>query len=279
MRLLVAYRGIPQSPGWATGDSIVRAARMLGHDVATHGVYYQTTTPLPDHVSPDFKPDLVIHLECNDDGPQYDLRRHKARRVYWEFDTAMHVDWTRNFLDVMKPDYVCMANAALALEFGAGYLPYAIDPALFGPRLGLLPRAGAACIGSPFGPRVEFCRAAGVELRSGIYREDYVEALAHLAVSVHHHASGGAGLIVARPWETMACGTCLLAEDDPTLRLHFVPGIHYVPFTSAEECRDLLALLLEHAEEREHIAAAGFTLVHREHTYVHRVATIIRECT
>jgi hypothetical protein len=275
MQILVAYRAIPQSPGWATGDSLVRAFRRLGHEAHPYAKLYQQDEWLP---TPGLEPDLVVYLEMNDGDPHYaEPLEMDCPKVYWEFDTSMHRDWSAGWCNSSKWCAVYLANPAEihgALEH-AEYLPYAVDDELYPAGPGWADRTGAACIGHPFPERVEFCHAAGVELRSGIYREDYVAALRGLVVSVHHHDSGGEGLLVGRIWETLGAGACLMAPRTETMDMHFKPGVHYMPYTDAEDCRERLGKLSERPAQVRAVAADGHQEVMRRHTYLARAQTIL----
>jgi hypothetical protein len=80
MKIVVAYRGAPRSPGRATGDALIRAFRQLGHEAVGYGRWYQTC----DWFGTDAAGDLLVYLECNDEDPQYDELRHfKGKIVYW----------------------------------------------------------------------------------------------------------------------------------------------------------------------------------------------------
>lgn len=271
MRILVSYRGT-ERPGWATGDSLCRAFRQLGHDVFPYGNYYRTESRMDSGI-PDV--DLLVFLECCDGDPQYtELAGLNCPRVYWEFDTALHKDFTRQLIDYMNFDLVFMANYECATEFGARYMPYAIDASLFSPDEHTEGH-GAAIVGSPFGPRQEFADAAGLDIISGAFGADYVDAIRGLAVHVHYMDSGGKGMVVARPFETMACGVCLLAEDTPAMRRHWVPGTHFEAFTGPGDCMDKACKLLEDDRRRKRIAAAGLTSVMSRHQYLNRARTIL----
>lgn len=291
MRILVAYRAIPQSPGWATGDCLVRAFRKLGHDAQPWAKLYQRDEWL-EHPAwgPSMEPvcccgkleyasgglldvDLLVYLECNDDDEQYPhLLSLPCPRVYWEFDTTMHREWSRDWIESNYWTAVYMANPN-ELIGDAAYLPYAVDDTLF--SHGNRERSGAACIGHPFPERVEFCQRADVELISGVYREDYVAALQGLQVSVHHHDSGGDGLLVARIWESIGAGACLLAPASESLYRHFTAGMHVATYESVEEARHLVHKLCERPEQTAATARRGYELVMREHTYVNRARTIL----
>jgi len=277
MRTVVAYRAIPDRPGWATGDAVCTALKKLGHDVISYAKTYQrpewTEIDNLDDV------DLLIYLECNDNDPQYTYLKDVARRsVYWEFDTAMHRDFSRHFVEDMGFDRVYTANRKIAQSDGFerwSYLPYAADVEKFKPRNGK--NRDAALIGSRFPNREQFAATANIPIISGIYGEDYARQLARLKVSVHYYASGGDGLIVARPFETMACGVCLLSERDPALEAEFVPGNDYVAYADADDCKKHLQKLLNDADHREWIAGNGYDIITTRHTYLHRMRKILSD--
>lgn len=273
MKVVVAYRGIPNARGRATGDSVVRALRLLGHEAIPYGHYYQSAEWFcpRDEIS---RPDLLIYLECNDEDPQYyHLCEWGCPKVYWEFDTATHLEWSKQWASAF--DHVFLANRQLLDHFPrARWLPYACDEVLFHPASEDV-RGHAAMLGSPFGPRVDFCRAAGIKLITGVFGAEYAEAVRRLKVHVHHHASGGAGLIVARPWETLASGTCLVAQDDGELGRLFEHAKHLFLYRTPEECRDTVRWLLANDEMRRRVGNAGRDEVLAHHTYVHRVREIL----
>lgn len=269
MRIIVSYRGIPQSPGWATGDYMVQALRQLGHDAVPYGNYYQTTEWMGRDTS---GADLLLWMECNDQDRQYvELLDLQCRKVFWDFDTAMHLD--HSLVLAAHFDRVYLANPALLHHFpGAKYLPYAADPVRFGPTSAR--RSGVAIIGTPFSSRVAFAAEAGIHVQSGLFRHDYVKALGSLQVSVHHTSSGGAGLLVMRIWETMACGTCLLTERDQTIGRHFMEDRHFVAFSDADEARKKIAWLLESGKWQS-IGQVAREEILMNHTYHHRARTIL----
>lgn len=273
MRILVAYRAIPQSPGWATGDSMVRAFRRLGHDAQPWAKVYERDEWLDRPPWGPYDVDLVVYLECNDADEQYPaLLGLSCPRVYWEFDTAMHREWSAEWIRQNYWTAVYMANPNEIID-DAVYLPYAVDDEFY--TAGNFERRGVACIGHPFPERVEFCRCADVELISGVYREDYVTALQKLQVSVHHHDSGGDGLLVGRIWESIGAGACLLAPASPSLYRHFVAGNHLATYETVEEAQYLTHKMVERPEQTAATARRGYELVMREHTYVNRAQTIL----
>jgi hypothetical protein len=271
VRIVVSYRGIPHAPGWATGDSIVRALRRMGHEVFPYGNIYRTSQRIGE--APD-NPDLLIFLECGDEEPQYtQLKTLDCPKVFWEFDTMIHEAKSQALMRQMNFDALFMANPSAADKYGATYLPYAADPDHFYPRGGV--KSGAAIIGTPFEQRVQFARAVGIPARTGLFAEAYADAVSGLAVHVHHRDSGGDGLLVMRVWETLASGTLLLMPDHPTLRLHPDIKDHIITYSSADDCRHKVEMYRRNHRARERHEQGGADVVGRAHTYAHRVNTIL----
>jgi glycosyltransferase involved in cell wall biosynthesis len=290
LKILISDRGIPQSPNWSTGDALAAAFGDLGHEVVRYGRYY-SRAPAADPASdtpetkarlgrplaqvPHGEVDLLIYMGmCDEDQPYIELLTFPAkRRVLWDFDSLLHWDLSVALMQSGAFSHAFLANrrACRRVE-GSRWLPYAADVRHFVP--GTAEREGAACIGSRFEERADFCRRAGVELVEGLYRGDYVQALQKLKIHVHNHESGGDGLVVMRPFETMAAGALLLAPAGLLDGL-FVPGVHYVAYSDAEDCREKVGRFLEDDGARESITASALRLVLEEHTYRCRAQTIL----
>jgi spore maturation protein CgeB len=272
MRILVSYRGIPGRPGWATGDYVVAALRRLGHQVYPYGNIYKSEVPIASCgplTGPPPLVDLILWLECNDLDEQYiEILDLPCRRVIWEFDTSMHEDYSRalwkNF------DHVFVANPRYAVD-GARYLPYAIDPDRFhpGPQI-----RDVAIVGTPFKERVEFARAIDVPVVSDIYGDEYAAFIRSLRIHVHHHDSGGDGLIVCRIWETLASGVCLLTQDTPSIRRHFGEE-HVALYHDVYDCRVRIAELLHDEDRRCRIREQGREEILAKHTWEVRVKELL----
>jgi hypothetical protein len=279
MNILVSYRGIPKAPGWATGDYLVKAFRDLGHTCTPYGRYYskepgelagQPMAAVP------YEIDLIVFLECNDADPQYgELAMLDCPKVLWDFDTAMHPAGTVDLIRYLQPDHVFLANPLWVDRVpGSKYLPYAVDPERFKP--GTVERKGAAMIGSPFPERVEFCKAANIELISGVYGEDYLRALQGLKVHVHNHDSGGEGLLVLRIWETMASGAVLIAPESESMRRHFVPFTDFIPYDRDEMVGGISDFdIMRHDNIRLDMAHDAREEILAHHTYQHRARAIL----
>jgi hypothetical protein len=274
MRITVAYRGIPKAPGWETGSQLVDALRLLGHTVEPYGSYYQSPRWMGTGV---LNPDLVIYLECCDGDPQYaQFKQFTCPVVYWEFDTEIHEEWSEKFIEYMGFDRVFMANKSMAEKYGALYLPYAACPTKFWPQPD--GHSGVAMIGKAFKERDQFCRDAGVDLISSLEQPKYSERLRGLYAHVHFLDSGGSGMVVARPWETMASGVCLLAPRTDAMDEHFEPMVHYYPYNGTPGgCRDAVSYLKRDKDARDRIAKQGLNLIHKDHTYAHRAQSILNK--
>lgn len=290
LKVAVAYRGIPHSKGWATGDNLVRAFRQLGHDVYAYGNYYGTdkkldSRPLPKEL------DLLVYCECNDAEPQYiELRQQKARvRVYWDFDVdnGRH-GAARELAKQIGFDMICHANKLYADYFKQFapktlFLPYAFDDGHFKP-LKIKPKVDVAIIGSPYPQRVQYVKklkkmGADVEFIQGKFREDFVRAINELKIhlNLNIYGPGGDGLLVGRVWETVGCGTFLLTQRKDFIEDFFEDGLHLVLFNTPRECAEKINYYLTHDKERQKIAKQGYEHGLKHHTYVARAKTIIKE--
>jgi len=295
MRILVAYREIPEAPGWATGASMVRAFRRMGHETYAYAKVYRSNEWLwPFGVADNRTPsgfrgigpfDLLLRMECGDEEAQYpelaELPK-ECRKVYWTFDVARYPEREVAIAAELAPDLVLCGNPRYRGFFSpvrtavggiphVEYLPYAVDPDLFHP--GTVERMGCAMIGSPFPEREEFAKAAGVQLHHGLRHDAYAALLRRLKIHVHHHASGGQGLLVMRPFETMGSGTLLLTEEDETHALH--PDIPWVTYRDADDCRSLVQHFLEWPVPLRQKSAEQHAAVMAAHTYRHRAEAIL----
>ena len=81
-----------------------------------------------------------------------------------------------------------------------------------------------------------------------------------------------------RVFEALACGRFLLTEDVPDLHRHFVDGKHLVTFKTIDEAVDKARYYLEHDDERNAIAEAGYQEFLAGHTYMHRAKEILKVC-
>ena len=80
-----------------------------------------------------------------------------------------------------------------------------------------------------------------------------------------------------RTWYTLGCGGFLLTAYSPSLEELFGRGRELDWFESLDECCDKVEYYLQHDEERQKIAKAGYQLAHSEYSYDKMVERIIED--
>jgi spore maturation protein CgeB len=78
-----------------------------------------------------------------------------------------------------------------------------------------------------------------------------------------------------RLFEVCGVGAFQIADDRPGIADWFAVGEHLVTYRDPDHLRELVAYYLDHADERQRIAAAGQAHVHAHHTYDHRMARLM----
>ncbi len=228
MRILVSYRGIPQSPGWATGDFVVKAFRALGHDAYPYAKYYQQNRWVEWRPALDNQDwDLILFMECNDGDPQYpELRLVRARKTAcWLFDTSYHQDRYRKLVDYFGFDHVFLANPLTIQEYkvwgykNVHYLPYAYDSELHYRPMSENRSHRLALVGSDREDRRQLVKdlakiGVQLELISGVFREQYVDTLASAKYILNQNPVQGRGLLNMRHFEAQAAGAIIIEQDE-----------------------------------------------------------------
>lgn len=99
-----------------------------------------------------------------------------------------------------------------------------------------------------------------------------------IGLNVHgfHTEEGG---LNSRTFDLLACGTFELTDFVPGMEELLTPGKEVAVYRSQEEARDRIAYYLRHPEERKRIAARGRERTLREHTYLHRMKTVLQAVT
>jgi spore maturation protein CgeB len=80
-----------------------------------------------------------------------------------------------------------------------------------------------------------------------------------------------------RTWYTLGCGGFLLTTYCPSLEEMFGRGRELDWFETLEECCEKIAYYLDHDEERQRIATAGYQLAHSQYSYENMVEKIIAD--
>jgi spore maturation protein CgeB len=78
-----------------------------------------------------------------------------------------------------------------------------------------------------------------------------------------------------RVFEAMASGSMLLTNWIPTIEELFEDGKHLVLYRTPGEMIEKARYYIDHHDEREKIAAAGYHEVIAKHTFKHRVDKIL----
>lgn len=186
--------------------------------------------------------------------------------------------------------------AAAGFTTPSSYLPLAVDPELFrlngGPRI-----PGMLFVASRTEFRETVVRGLDTPARiigtdwSGLARDGFHRvsnrkiSRAHLirlyqqhgaVLNVRNEANVEHGLN-QRSFEPLACGAVVLNDDLPDLPLCFEPGREILVYRDREELNVLAARLRREPDFGTRIAAAGRQRVLAEHTYEHRLQTILND--
>lgn len=78
-----------------------------------------------------------------------------------------------------------------------------------------------------------------------------------------------------RVFETLGTGSFLLTEDIPSIHDFFDDGKHLVLYKTLDEAIEKAKYYIEHDDEREKIAKAGYEEVIDKHTYKHRIQAML----
>lgn len=81
--------------------------------------------------------------------------------------------------------------------------------------------------------------------------------------------------IPLRAMDIMGCGGFLLTNYQSDFLDFFIPDVDYVYYTDNDDLLYKVEYYLKHVDEREVIARNGYEKVKSEHTYAHRVSTIL----
>lgn len=290
MKVLVSYRGIPQSPGWATGDMVVKAFRALGHEVYPYAKYYQENRWVEEQPAlDDHDWDLILFMECNDGDPQYpELRVTRARKTAcWLFDTSYYADRCKSLVDYFGFDHIFLANPLTIQEYKTWgykkvyYLPYACDPELHGRSLETPKTRDVALVGSIRDDRralADTLARHGVDLQliSGVFREEYIDALASAKIVVNQNPEAGRGLLNMRFFEAQAAGTFVMTEHSDN-EANIQAGLHSrgFPYESTGEVAAFANVLLKNNDHLHALRKENQENIFMNDTYQNRCQSIL----
>jgi spore maturation protein CgeB len=293
MRILVSYRGIPQSPGWATGDMVVKAFRALGHEVDVHAKYYEQEkwvecNPIKPAYERDY--DLFLFMECNDGDRQYiELRSVRARQTAcWLFDTSYHKDRYTRLVDYFKFNHIFLANPLTIQEYkkweyqNVHYLPYACDRELHGRSLSYPKTRDVVLVGSIRDDRIVLADALDqlgvkLELIGNVYREKYIDALASARIVINQNPPAGRGLLNMRWFETAAAGSIILGErEDLSVNNIWCFGDAHA-YSSINGLAEICKAYLENQGTQDWVRSITYENIFKLHTYENRCKEILNK--
>lgn len=292
MKILVSYRAIPQSPGWATGDMVVKAFRALGHEVYPYAKLYQQNKWLHDRNFGLDKHDwdLILYLECNDGDPQYhELTVARARKTAcWLFDTSYYNDRCRSLVDYFRFDDIFLANPLTIRDYrvwgykNTHYLPYACDPELHMRPLSYPKTHDVVLVGSVRDDRIKLQKELAkhdvkLELIGDVFREAYIDTLASAKIVVNQNPSDGRGLLNMRFFEAQAAGSFLLTEkEDLDVNIEMGNDIPMMTdYTKPEDLAHICNSFLKSSEALSFMTGTCQNTVLTKHTYNNRCKQLL----
>lgn len=284
MRIIVSYRQIPQSKGWATGDSVVRGFRSLGHSVSAFARSYQSGEWIEEPselIRKDY--DLLIFMECNDGEPQYlTLKNLRAKKkVSWFFDTSYYPDNLTGLAGYMQFDHNFIANPNDVDKFSnSHWLPYAADSALHFRSIDWPKQYDFSLVGSVRDDRVELVkqlkkRGIYCQLIGNIFREAYIDVLASSKCQINQNPSAGRGLLNMRTYEAPAAGSLLITQAGDYIDRVLKHGQECFEYQSIEHLYQICEYIKNHPKETEEMRIAGQKAIMNKHTYEHRAKEIL----
>lgn len=244
-----------------------------------------------DHLAPvgDLRPfgkyDAHFWVDWGEDGLKgilpYEPIFPQQPLVYWASDT--HLGYQYRLETAKKSSVVFCAQKRAVEEFerdglpGAIWLPHAVEPQAYPRQIYASKRYDVCFVGHiNSGNRVDALDRLFKEVPNFFYGqrtfEDAAEIYGQSKVVFNISMLDDLNM---RTFEAMATGSMLLTNWIPTIEEHFEDGKHLVLYRTPEEMVEKARYYIEHDEEREKIAAAGYEEVMAKHTFKHRLDTML----
>ncbi len=251
------------------------------------------------------KPDLLF-FHGRDISYELLLRAKKRMPVVMYYDDCIRGS-SRNFEEVIKQgrqaDIMYLTNRGEVAQYrnhgvNARFITGGCDPAAHRMIDGTDPmyQSNVAFIGRPNTPeRAEFMQVLSKKFNlklwgsgwkkyglsavaSDVYASEYRRICAGSKIMLGWNIDPTIDLYFSnRTWYTLGCGGFLLTAYSPFLEEIFGRGIELDWFETVEECCDKIEYYLQHGEERQKIARAGYHLAHNEYSYDKMVNRIIED--
>lgn len=201
--------------------------------------------------------------------------------AYWASDT--HLGYAYRLQTARSADLVFCAQKRAAEEFkrdgipGAVWLPHAAEPMAY-PKQSYASKKFDVCFVGHInsGNRIDALDVLFGEFPNFFYGQRRFEDAAQIyGQSKIVFNISMLDDINMRTFEAMASGSMLLTNWIPTIEDLFEDGKHLALYRSPEEMVEKARYYIEHDEEREKIAAAGYAEVMAKHTFRHRLDVML----
>jgi spore maturation protein CgeB len=162
------------------------------------------------------------------------------------------------------------------------YLPYACDRSLHSRYAEHEKKYDVSLIGSVRADREQLKdklaeHGVDLELIGGVFREEYIDALAASRITVNQNPDQGAGLLNMRFWEAQAAGSLVFTENRD-FKANVEAGLKNVTAIAYEDSEDLAhscSTLLKCEYLQETMVSAGQERIFGYHTYESRCKSIL----
>lgn len=223
--------------------------------------------------------DLFLNI---DDGFQYQLPEHLKPAACWVIDTHMNSPWCLE--KASHFDYVFAAQQDGARDLHnagistAQWLPLACDPEIHRP-FPSEKQWDFSFVGNLIGQdRCELLETLAAKYPTHFIGQKYFEEMAQIySASRLIFNRSVKNDINMRVFEALGCGGLLITNnlaDNGQLEL-FDEDKRLVTYTCPEELLDKVDYYLKHESEREKIARHGHELALSQHTYQHRMQSLL----
>ena len=223
--------------------------------------------------------DLYLNI---DDGLQYTLPPTAAPRAWWVIDTHVNYDWDLVKAQDFDTVFAAQRDGAQRLEAdgiaNVQWLPLACNPTVH--RRREVEKVHDVCF---VGNLVAGERQRLVELLQRefervfvgrAYGEDMARTYSQSRIVFNRSVANDVNM---RVFEAVACGSLLVTNDlaDNGQEELLRSGEHLVTYRDDGELLERIRHYLAHEDEREALAQQGMEEVHAQHTYRHRMETIL----
>lgn len=214
--------------------------------------------------------------------------RDGGKTIYVASDTHLGREYRMN--KAKQFDYAFFNQKDAADEFGGVWLPHAAEPQAY-PKIDIIKKYDVGFVGH-VQETPNYNGFSRIEALDRLFKEfpNFYYGSRHPAYpnkNIFEDAAKKFSLskivfnisikddINMRTFETLSTGSFLLTNWIPTLGDLFEDGKHLVTYKTLDEMVEKAKYYLEHEEEREKIAQAGYQEFIAKHTYKHRVETIL----